>query len=299
MSSETDLHLSYRIRYEGSDMMSIVDADVSVVIPAYNREKTIGRCLRSVLSQTVFPREVIVVDDGSSDNTIGEVYSLKNEKIQVIKGAHCGAQAARNKGIQHASGKYIAFLDSDDKWVENKLEVQVPLLDNREDVAVYSDCMIIDENNKTHRVWKLHGPDHDTYRSLLEGGGPMFQGLITSKKALLNIGLLDEKVEAYQEWETFIRLAKLYKMIHVHEPLFHYYYHDGETISKDPMKAIRGYSYIVDKHRKEIINNCGVKPLLNHYEHIILECAKNEPEMFVKYTFKWMYYRLKRKSISK
>lgn len=100
---------------------------VSVVIPAFNSERYLGRAIRSVLSQT-YPRiECIVVDDGSTDRT-PEVIAGFDSRVQAIRRPNGGASRARNTGIEAARGRYIAFLDSDDYWLRNKLELQVHLL---------------------------------------------------------------------------------------------------------------------------------------------------------------------------
>lgn len=103
--------------------------DVSVVIPMYNSSKTIIRALESVALQTVQVKEIIVIDDGSVDesSSIVQEYSLKsNIDIILVKKKNGGVSSARNKGMSIAKGEFVAFLDSDDEWVPEKLEVQMP-----------------------------------------------------------------------------------------------------------------------------------------------------------------------------
>jgi glycosyltransferase involved in cell wall biosynthesis len=102
---------------------------VSVVIPTYNRAATVPRAIESVLAQTVSDLEVIVVDDGSSDDTgkvLGEIFG---DRIRYYAQANQDASAARNKGIAEAQGEWIAFLDSDDLWEKDKLEWQFKTLE--------------------------------------------------------------------------------------------------------------------------------------------------------------------------
>src|SRR5690348_5887803 len=95
---------------------------VSVIVPAYNRAHTIRRCLDSALGQSISPHEVIVVDDASTDDTTSVVKSISHERLRLITmPARKGAQAARNVGIKNAKSDYIAFLDSDDEWLPEKL----------------------------------------------------------------------------------------------------------------------------------------------------------------------------------
>lgn len=102
---------------------------VSIIIPTWNREKTILRSVESVLKQTHKNIEVLVCDDGSTDNSKIKVLNLKDKRIRWVEGVHAGMPATpRNSGVEIAKGKWIAFLDSDDWWVEDKLEKQLGLM---------------------------------------------------------------------------------------------------------------------------------------------------------------------------
>ena len=101
---------------------------VTVIIPTYNRAKTIERSINSVLSQSYSNLELIVVDDGSSDNTKSVVENIDDSRVRYIWQNNSGACAARNNGINNARGEYIAFNDSDDTWKPNKLEKQLEVV---------------------------------------------------------------------------------------------------------------------------------------------------------------------------
>jgi len=224
---------------------------VSVVIPVYNREKTIKRCVESVLQGTYQNVEVIIVDDCSTDNTVKILSQLKDSRIRIIRmKKKGGAQAARNRGIIEANGEWIAFLDSDDIWGKNKLEIQLKELEafNYDPyIVIHSNCFCYDEETNKKWVWYLPKTEGLCYNLLLKRPSPMFQGILTSKKALLEIGLLDESIISYQEWDTSIRLSKRCRFIHINKPLFTYVFHSGETISKNKRKEIDGYFQIVKK----------------------------------------------------
>ncbi len=271
--------------------MSEKKVNVSVVIPTFNREKTIIKCIESVINQTYPVMEILVIDDGSTDNTKRLVANFSSDKVFLLYQNHKGAQAARNKGIINAKGDYIAFLDSDDEWLPQMLEESVGrMLDNESNCIIYSDCFVREENRE--RLWQLPDCEGNSYAFLLKKPGPMFQSILVKKELLFKIKLLDEKVPAYQEWDTAIRLARESKFIHIHKPLFVYCYHDGETISKDCRKDILGYGYIVNKHRKSIINVCGYRVLLEHYELLIKKCIQNRNAMLYKYICKWYNTKL-------
>ena len=115
--------------------MSLISPRVSVIIPTYNRAHLIGRAIQSVLAQTYQDFEVIVVDDGSTDNTEEVVLNFGSEKMRYIRhGTNRGVAAARNTGIRNARGEYIAFQDSDDEWYPNRLESISEIMEDRKDI---------------------------------------------------------------------------------------------------------------------------------------------------------------------
>lgn len=242
---------------------------ISAVIPAYNRAKTIRYCLDSVLAQTVSPLEIIVVDDCSKDDTVKIVNSYNDPRVRcVVLDKNSGAQAARNRGIREAKGDWIAFQDSDDEWLPEKLEKQIKALSevNFDPMTVvHTDCWRYEEALNSKTLWMLPIVNESKpLIQLLKGPGPMFQGILTSKAALETIGLLDESVASFQEWDTSIRLARYCRFVHIREPLFIYHIHEGETISKGRVKEIEGYQHIIDKFKNDIIKHCGKKTYDNH-----------------------------------
>ncbi len=234
-----------------------------------NRAHTIRYCIDSILCQTFSAFEIIVVDDCSDDNSVETVKSYSDNRIRCIKqNSHGGAQAARNRGILEASGDWIAFLDSDDLWMANKLEKQVEVLKERKYApmtVVHGDCLQYDETSNSKRMRRLPLIEGDRpFARLLASSGPLFPAILTSRIALHQIGLLDECVPSHQEWDTAIRLARICYFIHVREPLFIYHLHGGDTISKDRLRNIEGYRYITHKFKTEIIRCCGQSVYRSH-----------------------------------
>lgn len=126
---------------------------VSVIIPYFNSERTLLRALDSVRNQTLKDFEIILINDGSIDTSenIVEDYSRKynNFKLIHLRQSNFGPSEARNKGIRHSSGQYIAFLDSDDSWEPNKLEIQVTFMEKHPDVAISgTNCYIVAESKR-------------------------------------------------------------------------------------------------------------------------------------------------------
>lgn len=114
--------------------MSIITSQISVIIPIYNDALFIQEAITSVLSQGIEKLEIIIIDDGSTDNFEEKIKGFNDPRIRLIKQFNSGASAARNNGIRHSNGEYIAFLDADDLWAPNKLKLQLEVLINRTDI---------------------------------------------------------------------------------------------------------------------------------------------------------------------
>lgn len=141
---------------------------VSVVTASHDSESSIERCVRSVSSQTCMPLEHIVVDDGSTDRTVELLAALAREIpiLKVIRQPNRGAGPARNAGIEAARGRYIAFLDSDDAWLEHKLENQVAFMEEQGGGFTYGDYAIVDGENG-ESIGQFSTPDSLGYDQLL------------------------------------------------------------------------------------------------------------------------------------
>jgi glycosyltransferase involved in cell wall biosynthesis len=124
---------------------------VSVILPVYNRESMVARAIRSVLAQTSAPLELIVVDDGSTDAT-RDVLDTFGPQITVIDQPHAGAYVARNLGLRQAKGELIAFIDSDDVWLPDRLASQMPLMNRAEVGLVFGDVVHVRPGRERKRV---------------------------------------------------------------------------------------------------------------------------------------------------
>lgn len=261
------------IKKRGNDNM-----DVSVVIPAYNREKTIEKAIASVLNQTVKPLEVIVVDDKSTDSTVEIVQSLCKEysiiKLICLK-KNSGAQAARNCGIKAAKGEWIAFLDSDDEWLENKLEIQTEAVTANPQYDLYYGDYYEKRNGKLkYKNCKLKRGKFDYTVSVLVSSKILFQTMLVRKKALEDIGLLNEGVPSYQEWDTSIRLSINHKIYYIHKPMFIYNIYDGDTISNDLTRGIKGFNYVILSNREFYYKYVGINAATVYYEGMYERCRR-------------------------
>ncbi len=229
---------------------------VSVVIPTFNRAKLIKDALQSVLNQSYRPIEIIVVDDGSSDNT-EEVVALWNSEnttadlsLRFVHQTNRGGNVARNTGITEASGSLIAFLDSDDAWHPKKLAKQIPLFDDPEVGGVY--CGVQHMNFDTGAILeptnRSYPNGHLFQQILIRDITAQTSAFIIRRSVFDTVGTFDTQLMARQDWDMWIRLAKDHKINCAPEPLVFFREHEGERTASNPKKEIAGYRMIREKY---------------------------------------------------
>ena len=186
---------------------------VSVIIPTYNRSKYVTKAIDSVLGQTYKDYEIIVVDDGSTDNT-KEVLKPYTDRIKYLYQENTGVSAARNAGIRAAGGQWIAFLDSDDEWLPEKLSIQMDYLSrHNEIVAFITNVKFILPDNKSINLFEMKNYSNneiDSYvlpRPLIDVLKVFLFALMAKRKILLDIGCFDESMSIYEDADLMRRLA--------------------------------------------------------------------------------------------
>ncbi len=235
--------------------------DVSVVIPAYNREATIETAIKSVLWQTLPPAEIIVVDDGSSDGTVARVEAMGEPLVKLIRQENGGISAARNTGIQAATSPYVAFQDSDDEWLPRKLEAQMPRLAEGNFVASYCGLLItgspadLDADGRRGRQSFTYHPDPslepvagNILGTLLRTNPISTQTLVARRETLMEVGLFDTELKSLVDWDIAIRLAQSGQIDFVDEPLVLQRF-TPNSITRDSAKRVQSWIYILEKHR--------------------------------------------------
>ncbi|KYG33707.1 glycosyltransferase family 2 protein [Alkalihalobacillus trypoxylicola] len=185
---------------------------VSVIIPTYNRAEVIMRAINSVLNQTYKDFEMIIIDDGSSDNTEYVVKQIIDSRVRYIKHhKNLNGAIARNTGIDASRGEFIAFLDSDDEWLPRKLEKQLSILlkcDNKENVLCYS--QLIKQTGAIKRTSPKRGIETS---ELVEEYLFLNNGLIQTSTLILHHSLIkkirfDEQLIRHQDWDLCLRLSR-------------------------------------------------------------------------------------------
>jgi glycosyltransferase involved in cell wall biosynthesis len=247
---------------------------ISVIIPAYNCSKLIPNAIESVLGQTYSNLELIVVDDGSTDNTAEIILNYKNynNNMKYIYQNNGGVSKARNTGIKQSVGEYIAFLDADDIWDKNKLEIQMKVINNCKNIDMIFSSFKNTKNNKivvnksyknTFNFFKEYKYDMkkvfdsksslkfendvieyyygNIYKYLFLGNFILPSSVLIRKMSLVEVGILNEEYKVAEETEFFLRYSKSNIVGFIEYPLLNYEMPAPENLSgkKNTEKLIK------------------------------------------------------------
>jgi glycosyltransferase involved in cell wall biosynthesis len=207
---------------------------VTIVLPTYNRCRLVCRAIDSVLDQSYHAYELIVVDDGSTDATADRLASY-GDRVTVIKQANRGVSAARNAGIQAASGEYIALLDSDDVWLPQKLERQIAFFKTRPQAVI---C-------QTEEIWIRNGVRVNPGKRHKKHSGMIFEktlplclvspSAVMIRKSLFDkVGLFDESLPACEDYDLWLRICWKYPVHLIDTPLIIKYGGHADQLSRMP-----------------------------------------------------------------
>jgi alpha-1,3-rhamnosyltransferase len=228
---------------------------VSIVIPSYNHAKFIEKTIDSVLNQTIDDLELIVIDDGSPDDS-AEIIKKKlstvspQSKVKLIARENRGLCNTLNEGLKLARGNYFAYIGSDDFWEPEKLELQIKALENsgKRTAASYSDCFLADENDeRCGRFGKIY-----KYR-----GGNIYDDLVWARyqppsptnlfrrEALLSVDGFNENY-LVEDRDLWIRIARIYDVAYIDKPLASFRYHKKNTTTVHPERMFKYARQIYD-----------------------------------------------------
>ncbi len=216
---------------------------VSVVIPAYNAAAWIGEALQSVLAQQGAEIEIIVVDDGSQDETAAIAATYPG--VTCIRQPNAGQATARNAGIRAARGEFIAFLDADDVWLPGKLQAQLDLLQSRGLAWAYSDSLFFDARDG--RDMRTFGEfarqqEGDILVPLFIGNFIGTPNVIAHHRVFAQVGLFDESplLRLAEDWDMWLRIATHYPVGLVRRPLTRIRFHSGSNTGRGKVE----YSFV-------------------------------------------------------
>jgi glycosyltransferase involved in cell wall biosynthesis len=250
---------------------------VSVIIPTYNREKLLPKALESIKKQTFQDFEIVIIDDASTDGTESYIKGLNDSRIKYYKlDKNSGQCVARNYGIKRANGEFIAFLDSDDEWLPEKLKKQYDCFRKGPQKLGSVYCYpyskdVIKDKTSLNRSPYYRG---DIYKKFLEGFCPSTPSLFMIKKeALEKVNYFDEKLITFVDLDLHIRVSKEYLFDYVDEPLIIKYEQIGDQYVNNFDKRYNGYFLFMNKWRNEVLKTNGPEGLLSLKRHLVHSIA--------------------------
>lgn len=230
---------------------------VSVIIPAFNRNHTLPRALSSAVSQTFRDLEIIVVDDASEEPAADVVQMFDDPRARVIEhDRNRGANAARNTGVRSARGKYVAFLDSDDEWLPDKVQIQVAALEAAPSAVAghYTGLTAFDESGQeiSRRKPQLSG---NIYLHLLQRNeiGPL-SAVLVRRSVLNKVGGFDEQLASSQDWDLYLRIAEHHEFVSTSDSLVRYHV-GGDSITRNARAKAQGRRMILEKYKGHMVRS--------------------------------------------
>ncbi|WP_016878606.1 glycosyltransferase [Chlorogloeopsis fritschii PCC 9212] len=255
---------------------------ISVIIPAYNSQKSIQNTIESVLKQTLKNWELIIVDDGSQDSTLEVISQFTDSRIKVFSFPHAGANISRNRGLKHANGEFISFLDADDMWTPDKLELQLQALQSHPQASVaYSWTNCIDEKSQFLRRGTYITATGNVYAKLLvvnfleSGSNPLIK-----REALITVGGFDESLSGGQDWDLYLRLAARYEFVAVSSPQILYRI-SGNSLSTNVVSQEAACLTVIQRafsHAPESLMYLRKYSMANLYKYLLCKSLEGSPE---------------------
>jgi glycosyltransferase involved in cell wall biosynthesis len=255
---------------------------ISIVVPACNAEKTILQTINSVIKQSFIDFELLVINDGSTDDTLKRLEEIHDRRLRVYSIENQGVAAARNWGIEKSKGQYISFIDADDLWAPRKLEMQLEKLEKNSDAGVaYSWTVVIDVSGK---YLFAQSPPHfegDVFAPLrkecfIASGS----NILMLRQCVKSVGFFDQNFVDAHDWEYYIRLAKKWPFVMV--PQYHIFYRYSPSSmctaireneigeSEVIQRAYTGTTTALRLEKKESFSNM--------YLHLAFICLSRSPD---------------------
>jgi glycosyltransferase involved in cell wall biosynthesis len=255
---------------------------ISIVMPTYNRGDLIGQTIESIQKQTYPYWELIIVDDGSTDNTAGVVKDINDQRIHYYERVHLGMEKARNFGLSIAKGEFIGFMDSDDLWVDTKLEKQLQVFTEFPDVSfcLTGGCEFKEQNKpfvfyyKQNAGSKMGNLFLSFFKSELVA---VTQALIFRKECLKTIEMRDDMELAHIHF--ILALASQFKGCILYEPLLHRRMHDNNYSSLHQAKRHHDGIELIKHYKKELPKRLFAETLIKshlNFGEICLHSGKRQ-----------------------
>jgi glycosyltransferase involved in cell wall biosynthesis len=219
--------------------MDMKEDKISIIMPCYNSQAYLFESIKSSLEQTYKNIELIIVNDGSTDRSYDIIKNFKDSRIRLINQPNLGVSVARNKGLDSSTGKFIAFLDSDDFWRHDCLERLYNALKSEPD-AVLSYCGWQNLGLKGGEGEPYIPPDYEQenkLQNLLRSCPWPIHAALTRREAIESAGLFDESLTNSEDYKLWLHIASFNKIVRVPEVLAYYRFHEGQQASKNQARA--------------------------------------------------------------
>jgi len=242
----------------------------SIVIPLYNKANYIENTLKSVLNQTFTDYEIIVINDGSTDDSITKVKEFNDSRIQLYNQENQGASVARNLGIENAKYEYIAFLDADDLWMPNHLEILNALIENFPNAGIFASRYELVFNNGKNDIPNFKGisadyegiiPDY--FETSLPYPIATSSSIVIPKYVFEKIGYFKPTISSGQDVDMWIRIASKYPVVISNKVTASYLHYIEDSLSKTPIldKKLNDFN----DYKQEEESNPSLKKYLDTY----------------------------------
>ncbi len=268
---------------------------ISVIIPTKNRAQRLIKAIASAQQQIGVNLEILVIDDKSTDNTEKVVKDLMSDDSRVHYFRHIeskGGGAARNTGIKNAQGSLVAFLDDDDEWRNDKLQLQLALMRSQSSAVAVSCSFLLCKNNQPEQLITITSPTdrQQLLRSNHLGGASV---CLAWRQALLRAGGFDPTLRSCQDWDLWLKLHEQGTILVFDAPLVKYYVHDDGRITGNLSNEYQGRKKIFLRYRSEMNQKTRKHSLaiLEFYRIVI------DDQSFLKRLKKVAYLIVKNKSL--
>lgn len=218
---------------------------ISVIVPAYNAEQTILETIESIQKQSFSELEIIVINDGSTDRTLEILNTIKDDRLKIFNYENGGLPVARNRGISHAIGDYMAFIDADDIWTPDKLSAQLTALQTHPEAGfAYSWTSFMDEKGETFHLGNPIYFEGDVYAHLLvsnfiaSGSNPLIR-----REVIEHVGKFDTTLRSAEDWDYWLRIARLWHFALV--PKAQVFYRKSSGAMSAKIDVMEKYNLIV------------------------------------------------------
>jgi glycosyltransferase involved in cell wall biosynthesis len=260
---------------------------VSIIMPAYNTEATIRESIKSVIKQTYTNWELIVINDGSTDKTVEFIKSFTDDRIILLEQKNLGVVNARNNGLKYSKGELIAFLDSDDLWLKEKLEIQLKFMKSNNVQFSYTKSYSFSSNSKNIKeAFKFISLGFEDKEEILIYDFIPTLTVMVHRCIIDDIGYFDTELKAAEDWDLWIRILQKYKVGFLEEYLSKYRV-TGTGLSSnlykhfiEEEKVFKKYNYLYNDV------TCKYRVWFSNKKQAIISLQNKDYCTFIKYFIK-------------